>query len=149
MSIPKVVVDTDVFVDFLTSRSARTGSVKQPLFRRLLADVFCYTTVFNAAELFSLMRTKREERMAEEALGAVKLLGVNARTAKQLGAVLRSRMGRKSDVLVALIGALCREARVPLITGRPHRYRGISGLRLISTRTLERKGAVLSARDIG
>jgi hypothetical protein len=113
VSVSKIVVDTDVLLDFLMFSQGRTGSGSHPLLRRLLAEVFCYTTVFNAAELFSLMRTKKEESAAEDALGAVKLLGVNARSAKQMGPLIRPRNGRRPDVLAALNGTLCRETRLP------------------------------------
>ena len=126
MSVPKLVVHTDVILDYVLHRQ------KQPsILRLLMMKFFCYTTVFNAIELFSLARNASERRTIEDALGAMKILGLNAKHAKRYG----EWFGQVPAVSVIdkLIAGVCIESRLPLVTGQPHAYRGIKGLKVIHT----------------
>ena len=124
----KVVVDTDLLLEHVL-RPASGGPSR---LRRLMSQAFCYTTVFNAVEAFGLCRTKQERRAVEETMSAMKILGLNAKTGKAIGA-MTARRGRPADVPV-LVAGLCRESRLPLVTGRPDRYRGMKGLEVIRVR---------------
>ena len=136
MSVSKIVVDSDVFLDHLTH--AVKGKTRPSMLRRLMSGFFCYTTVFNAIELFSLCRTGREIEAVENSMHAVKVLGLNARGAKRIGPMLRlARRARNRDLDI-LIAGLCIESRLPLVTNFPHRYRGMKQLRVMPVRQLLR-----------
>jgi len=128
MNAPKIVIDTDLLVDHL--RCERAPSV----LRVAMGEFLCYTTVFNAVELFALARNARERGVMEDALGGMKILGLNAKNAPQIGEILK--VSRNRDLNAALIGGLCRESRLGLLTGRPGAYRGIKGLLVIPSRTI-------------
>ncbi len=97
-----------------------------------MTEYFCYTTVFNAMELFALCRTKREQLVIEHAMDAMKILGLNGKSAKNLGGLYRRAMQDGIGDLEALVAGVCVESRLPLLTGHPERYRGIRSLRLVS-----------------
>lgn len=128
MSVPKLVIDTDLLVDHL--RCAQPPSV----LRVAMGEFLCYTTVFNAVELFALARNARERGAMEDMLGGMRILGLNAKSAPQIGEILKA--SRRRDLNAVLIGGLCRESRLGLLTGRPGAYRGIRGLRVIPSRVI-------------
>jgi predicted nucleic acid-binding protein len=127
VSAPKVVVDTDLLLE----HAAGTADGPSRL-RRLMAQALCYTTVFNAVEAFGLCVTARERQAVEDAMSAMKILGLNAKHGKAIGA-MTARRGRAADLPV-LIAGLCRESRLPLVTGRPERFRGMRGFEVIRVR---------------
>lgn len=131
----KVVVDTDLLVDHVLGRGETKKTVRGAL-RRLMAEKFCYTTVFNAIEAFSFCETPEEVRTVEGVMHAMKILGLNGKSGKNVGNVFRGRAWNAGAGLAPLIAGLCMESRLPLVTNRPRRYRGIHGLRLISPSTL-------------
>lgn len=127
---PKIVVHTDVFLEHLCT--VRVSS----LLRQAMAKFFCYTTVFQAIELFSFARTETEWRAIEDSMAAVKILGLNPRNARKYGELLADR-GRP-DLMTVLIAGLCRESRLPLLTDRRNEFRGIPGLLVVPTQFIER-----------
>lgn len=122
---PKVVVDTDLLIGHVA------GMGPSPL-RRLMSATFCYTTVFNAIEAFSYCTTAEETQAVEETMHALKILGLNAKSGKNIGALFASTH-RVRDLQILAAG-LCLESRLPLVTGRPAAYRRIGGLELIPAR---------------
>ena len=99
-----------------------------------MGKFFCYTTVFQAVELFAAMRTPRERRAAEEAMSAMKILGLNPKKAPMYGALFAAHpRKRATDLLVA---GLCLESGLPLLTARAQDFRGIRGLSVMPPRAL-------------
>ena len=97
-----------------------------------MSEFFCYTTVFNAIELFSLCESPKERAVVENVLYALKVLGLNGKSAKNVGVFLRqSRNSGRRDI-EALIAGVCLESRLPLLTASPARYKGIRSLKLVS-----------------
>ena len=130
MSPRKVVIDTDILIDHLTHD--RSGSVaRRSVMRTTMAEFFCYTTVFNAIELFELCETPRQILAAEGALSALKILGMNGKSGRSLGVVFRLARKRGLRDFDTLVAGLCVESRLPLLTGRPEKYRGVSSLKII------------------
>ena len=126
MNFPKIVVHTDVILDHMLHRE------KQPsILRLLMMKFFCYTTVFNAIELFSLAGNALERRAVEDALGAMKILGLNAKHAKRYGEWFAQVPA--VSVFDKLIAGICIESRLPLVTARPQGVRGIRDLRIIQS----------------
>lgn len=120
----RAVLDTGIFLAHLRSpRGVPTA------LRRALRGRFCYTTVFNAMELFSAARTARERRAVEAVLSAVKILGMNGRNAARFARIAGD--GRKGFDRAALVAGVCIEARLPLVTDRPGEYRRHRTLRTV------------------
>jgi predicted nucleic acid-binding protein len=132
------VVDTDLFINHMLYQSpARLTESISPL-RKIMSSLFCYTTVFNAIELFSLAQSEVEVRAIEDTLQAVKILGLNGRSAKSVGlgiGEIRTKRVRDFDKLIA---SVCVESRLPLVTGRAQRYRGIPNLTVVSAEKVVR-----------
>jgi hypothetical protein len=130
MSICKVVIDTDIVLDHLTLKRSNSGSGRSVM-RTAMSRFFCYTKVFNAIELFELCETPRQMLAAESALSALKILGLNGKSGRALGAVLRSARKRGLRDFDTRIAGVCVESRPPLLTGRPKSYRGVRSLKVI------------------
>ncbi len=97
-----------------------------------MAEFFCYTTVFNAAELFSLCRTKRELSAVEDVLYAMKVLGLNGKSAKNIATLLSRARALDMRDLDALVAGVCAESRLPLLTAEPQRYKGLGALKVMT-----------------
>lgn len=122
----KIVIDSDVAADHLTTAEPVS------LLRRLMRQYFCYTTVFNAAELFAAARTKNEILAVEHALHAMKILGLNGKSAKNIAPLLRT----SRTEMAGLIAGICSESRLPIVTMRPGRYAGIRKIEVIHAASL-------------
>lgn len=134
----KVVVHTDILIDYLTHRTAGT-----PALREIMSRCFCYTTVFNAIELFARARSERESRAIAEALSSMKILGLNAKNAPAYGRLFaKAAPARTMDLLVA---GLCIESRLPLVTGKASEFRGIRGLKVVTPARLAREHRTATA----
>jgi predicted nucleic acid-binding protein len=130
LSVPKIVVHTDVFRQHLSSEHGPQPSV----LRVAMGKFFCYTTVFQAMELFAGVSTPREEKAVEDAMAAMKILGVNPKSARTYGGLLAKNHSRA--VLDILTAGLCIESRLPLLTDRKGDFRNIAGLVIVPTRAV-------------
>ena len=132
MTVPKIVVHTDILLDYLTHRG-KTES----LLRRAMWNFFCYTTVFNAIELFSIAKNDKERKAVEHAMNAMKILGLNAKNAKKYGDLLAS--GPRLQRMNTLVAGVCLESRLPLLTGQPKEFQGVKGLVIVPASKLDSK----------
>jgi predicted nucleic acid-binding protein len=98
-----------------------------------MSQLFCYTTVFNAIELFSLCESASERQVVEDIMHSVKILGLNGKSAKNVGMYLGQSRTRHLRDMEILIAGLCLESRLPILTGRPRRYRALRSLRVVTT----------------
>jgi predicted nucleic acid-binding protein len=127
---PKIVVHTDVLLDHLR------GDTKPSLLRKAMNLFFCYTTVFQAMELFALAESQRERRVMEDAMSAMKILGMNPKNAALYGRLLA--MSPRADGLAVLTAGLCIESHLPLLTDSVKEFKGIAGLKIVPARLLSR-----------
>lgn len=120
----KVVIHTDIVLDYLTHEDEPPS-----LLRLAHRTFFCYTTVFNAIELFSLAETPRERQAIEDSLASLKVLGLNAKNAMKYGELLsdNDHLRRYN----ALIAGLCLESKLPLITTRTDEFKKVKHLHII------------------
>lgn len=130
-AVPKIVVHTDVLLDHLC------GGTSPSILRVTMQKFLCYTTVFQAIEMFSLVRTERERTAVEHCLAAIKLLGLNARTAARYGSLVAS--SRSAERWNVLIAGLCLDSKLPLLTGRRGDFKGIKGLTIIAPKLVMKK----------
>lgn len=126
MIVKKIIVDSDLILDHVTTSDAVS------LLRRLMLRYFCYTTVFNAVELFAAARTPKEIQTIDDALYAMKVLGVNAKSAKNIAKIYSS----SKNGVTALIAGVCLESKLPMVTMNPKRYKNIASLHCLSVYSL-------------
>ena len=120
----KVVIHTDIVLDYLTHDD------ESPSLLRLAHNTFfCYTTVFNAIELFSLAETQRERQAIEDSLASLKILGLNAKNAMKYGELFSDYDHLRR--FNALIAGLCLESKLPLITARTDEFKKVKQLHVI------------------
>ncbi|MEK9135989.1 MAG: hypothetical protein AAB393_02600 [Bacteroidota bacterium] len=130
MTAPKIVIHTDVFLDHLC------GEKHPSVLRQAMGKFFCYATVFQAIELFSLARSEKERKAIEGSMAAMKIMGLNPKQAQKYGGLLARR--KRLDVLNILIAGLCMESRLPILTDRKKDFAGIAGLTLVPTRLISK-----------
>ena len=128
MAVFKAVVHTDVFRDHLLGRQ------EPSVLRLALQKFFCYTTVFQAVDLFSMGRSAQELQVISDAMATMKVLGLNAKNARRYGELVRQR-GIKNR-WNSMIAGLCLESRLPIITGRGKEFQAIPGLSIIPSRLI-------------
>jgi predicted nucleic acid-binding protein len=133
----KIVIHTDVFVEHLA------GKREPSVLRLAMATFFCYTTVFQAIELFSMARTETEAKAIEDSMSAMKLLGLNPKNARRFGSLFEQH--KRLDRWDMLTAGLCVESRLPLLTDRRSSFRGIDGLVVVPTGLVTQQA---SAADI-
>jgi predicted nucleic acid-binding protein len=126
LSVPKIVVHTDVFLEHLC------GTRQPSVLRVAMSKFFCYATAYQAIELFSLARTEREVKAVEDSMAAMKVLGMNPKNARKYGELISSN--RKVDRWNILIAGLCIESRLPILTDRKKDFVGIKGLMIVPTK---------------
>ena len=126
MTVKKIVVDTDIIAEHLL-----TGK-KESVLRALSREYFCYTTVFNAIELFGAAKSLKEKESVRHAMDALKVLGISPKSAKNIGEVVSST---KKDY-TALIAGICLEAKLPIASMRPKQYIKVKALKVLPIKTL-------------
>ncbi|MGA7160360.1 MAG: type II toxin-antitoxin system VapC family toxin [Bacteroidota bacterium] len=132
MNDQKIVIDTDVLLDHLVHRDGPS------FLRRAMNVFFCYTTAFNAIEAFSFARSDEEIQAVDDAMSAMKVLGLNAKSAKVVGSIFSKIDSTKKRDLAVLIAGVCRESKLPIVTMNPQRFSGIKQLRVITAVKLAR-----------
>lgn len=130
MTVQKIVVDTDIILDHLVHGDGAS------FLRMTMNAYFCYTTVFNAIEAFSMARSKKEIQAVDDAMSAMKVLGLNAKSAKSIGKIYSNDISVGKKVLPALIAGVCIESRLPIVTMNPIRFSRIKHLRVIPAQKL-------------
>lgn len=130
MSVQKIVVDTDIILEHLIHGDGAS------ILRMTMNAYFCYTTVFNAIEAFSMARSKKEIQAVDDAMSAMKVIGLNAKSAKSIGKIYSNDISVGKKVLPALIAGVCIESRLPIVTMYPKRFSRIKHLRVITAEKL-------------
>lgn len=126
------LIETDVLCDYLVSD-------KPSLLRMLLRNVPCYTTVINAAELFSVVHNEHERLCVHNLLGGLRVMGLNARYAITIGNLTREarEAGCKISERDAIIAGTCVASRLPIVTIRwKEKYRALNSVRVVSSTEL-------------
>ena len=129
MKVRKIVVDSGIIAEHLVTETSPS------LLRKLAREYFCYTTVFNAIELFSAARSENEIQAIDNAMAAMKVLGLNSKSAKNMA----EHFLQSKEVLTGLIAGVCIESKLPLVTPVPNCYKKFKSLEIIPSSTLKRK----------
>lgn len=125
MSVQKIVVDTDIIIDHLVHGDGAS------FLRMAMNTCFCYTTVFNAIEVFSMAQSRKEIQAVDDAMSAMKVLGLNSKSAKSIGTIYSNGFSVRKKILPTLIAGVCIESRLPIVTMNPKRFSRIKHLRVI------------------
>jgi predicted nucleic acid-binding protein len=139
---PKIVIHTDVIAQYLLHKGSG-----EPVLRLAMMKFFCYTTVFSAMELFALARLPRECTAVEDALSGMKILGLNAKSAKTFGMCMSK--GLRLQRMNTLVAAMCLESKLPILTLQPNDFRGVKGLVVVPASAVRNNRSaveILSAR---
>lgn len=74
------LIETDVLREYLVSRNS--------LLRSALSEGVCYTTMYNALEIFRLAKSEAEREVVKNMLSVVRVLGFNYRYAEQFASII-------------------------------------------------------------
>lgn len=99
-----------------------------------MSKFFCYATVYQAIELFSIAKTDKEVKAIEDSMAAMKLMGLNPKNARRYGELLSSN--KKVESWDILIAGLCLESRLPILTDRKS-FGRVKGLVVIPTASIQ------------
>ena len=141
MTVNKVVVDTDLILSHVIQKEGVSH------LRKAMNIFFCYTTVFNAIEAFSVAQSEKEIKAIDDAMSALKVLGLNGKSAKGIGKTSSTLKTRSGNIYPVLMAGMCIESKLPVLTMNPGRFSLIKYLRLIDARMLDRHstpGEILS-----
>lgn len=128
MKVPKIVVHSDVLFGHLTTTDHPS------VLRIAMRKFFCYTTVYQAVEVFAAARTDAEARAVENCMAAMKVLGMNPKNARTYGELLAGR--KSTSAWNVLVAGLCIDSRLPLLTDMKREFKGIPGLRVVPTNAI-------------
>jgi predicted nucleic acid-binding protein len=112
VSVPKIVVHADILLDHIRPHDRAKPSV----LRIAMSKFFCYTTVFQAIELFAGAHHPNEIQLLDDVMSAMKILGLNPKNAKSYGALMAAH--RRMESLEVLTAGLCLESRLPILSAR-------------------------------
>ncbi|MBS1903699.1 MAG: hypothetical protein JSS75_08360 [Bacteroidetes bacterium] len=120
------LIETDILRDYLTHRSESPS-----VLRRALQAGSCYTTMYNALELFAQAASAPERAAIKSMLMAVRVLGFNARTAEPF-AELRSMHPDISEREMMVLG-MARASKLVVLTRTLHdRYAALGAVPVVS-----------------
>ena len=85
-----------------------------------------------------MARSEEEIQAVDDAMSAMKVLGLSAKSAKAVGKFFSNIDQKKARDLPVLIAGVCRESKLPIVTMNPKRFSGIKQLRVIPAKKLAR-----------
>ncbi len=128
-----VLIETDVLTDFLLSP-------ERSLLRKAFTLAPCYTTVINAAELFSAVRDEREREAVQALLSGLRVIGLSARYAATIGETAREvkQKGFEISERDAIVIGTAVAARLPVLTEKwTRKYEQYGCVHVVSVKELE------------
>lgn len=118
------LIETDVLREYLVSRSS--------LLRSALREGVCYTTMYNALEIFRLAKNEAEREVVKNMLSVVRVLGFNYRYAEQFALIIKE-IEVQSDTEItereALIIGMAKTSKLTILTREYFdRYKSLRGV---------------------
>ena len=108
------LIETDVLREYLV---AAKGA--ETVLRKALATGVCYTTMYNALELFRAASGKEENDAVMQVLMVVRVLGFNSRYAQSF-AEIASEIEKKTGIILsqreAMIIGMARTSKLTIVT---------------------------------
>lgn len=118
----KIVVDTDVLIDFFRGYPDAKNFVSQ-----YFTDI--HISAVTITELYSGVRSKKEERYMEDLLESIEILEVNQKIARDAG-LLRKKFSKShgTGIIDSIIAATALFHQIPLATFNQKHYPMIKNL---------------------
>ncbi|HEY6171510.1 MAG TPA: hypothetical protein VIX80_04535 [Candidatus Kapabacteria bacterium] len=122
------LIETDVLGEYLVSRNS--------LLRTALLEGVCYTTMYNALEIFRLAKNEAEREVLKNMLSVVRVLGFNYRYAEQFALIIKE-IEEKSDTEITqretLIIGMAKTSKLTILTREYYeRYKSLYGVDVAS-----------------
>ncbi len=118
------LIETDVLREYLVTKNS--------LLRTALSEGVCYTTMYNALEIFRLARNEGEKEVVKNMLSVVRVLGFNYRYAEQFAQIIREiEEESKTDITEreALIIGMAKTSKLTILTREYFdRYSSLQGV---------------------
>lgn len=122
------LIETDVLREYLISRNS--------LLRTALSEGVCYTTMYNALEIFRLAKNEAEREVVKNMLSVVRVLGFNYRYAEQFALIIKEIEDEsKTDITEreALIIGMAKTSKLMILTREYYdRYQSLQGVDVAS-----------------
>ncbi len=120
----EIFLDTDIIAEHLKNLHVSDETLLQKclqIFDR------CYTSVINAAEIFSLCKDKKEIEKAKISMSEINILGIPFRYSPGIGEVIKTINKKISGNTIrdAIVIAMCMETKLPFFTSKRNRYKDI------------------------
>ncbi len=121
----EIFLDTDILTQCLQIKRLKKDSVFQKA-----TDTFdhCYTSVINAAELFSSCSGKKETDKLKRSLKDIGILGIPFRYSLSIAEMVREIENSKSNNSLrdAIVLSMCLETKLPILTSNENRYKDLA-----------------------
>jgi hypothetical protein len=115
--IPKYLLETDVLIQYLTTDIPN----KVHYLIKLMQKGICFTSVFNASELFMLAKTDLEKNKVRDLLNALKVLGLHSRYSLSIS----DCKNNFDNIRDALFYILAEQNRLIIVSNHPEKYTGL------------------------
>lgn len=121
----EIFLDTDILNQGLSVGKFKEDSVFQ---RSITLFDHCYTSVINAAELFSGFSGKRAAEKVKRSLIDVGVLGIPFRYSLKIADMMKviEKFKTGNNIRDAVILAMCAETRLPILTSNESRYKELA-----------------------
>lgn len=118
------LIETDVLREYLVTKNS--------LLRTALSTGVCYTTMYNALEIFRLAKNEGEKEVVKNMLSVVRVLGFNYRYAEQFALIIKEiEEQSKTDLTEreALIIGMAKTSKLTILTREYYdRYSSLQGV---------------------
>lgn len=118
------LIETDVLREYLVTKNS--------LLRAALSEGVCYTTMYNALEIFRLAKNEGEKEVVKNMLSVVRVLGFNYRYAEQFALIIKEiEEQSKTDITEreALIIGMAKTSKLTILTRECYdRYSSLQGV---------------------
>lgn len=121
------LVETDILREYLVS--------KDSILRAALSEGVCYTTMYNALEIFRLAQNETERDVVKQLVSVVRVLGFNFRYAEQFAPIVQSIEQQSNTELTqreALIIGVAKTSKLIILTREFYeRYTSLHGVEVV------------------
>src|SRR6188768_3880400 len=118
------LIETDVLREYLVSSNS--------LLRTALSEGVCYTTMYNALEIFRLAKSEGEREIVKNMLSVVRVLGFNYRYAEQFALIIKEieqKSGTDITQRETLIIGMAKTSKLTILTREYYeRYQSLQGV---------------------
>ncbi len=115
----ELFIETDIILDFLNNNNNRPSALELAM-----SGYNCFTSMYNASELYFGCVNENETEFVTSVLRAVKVIGFNSRYS-----MLIPRFREAESVRDAMICTVCYHNKLPILTSNVEKYK-FSGIKI-------------------